>query len=62
MKRKTVNIDMRVEPQPIGKIDAWRAQQRVLPSRAAAIGYMLEQFLEHDAPESMAVWRLLSQA
>jgi hypothetical protein len=30
MKRKTANIDIRVEPQLIEKIDAWRAQQRVL--------------------------------
>jgi hypothetical protein len=48
MKRKTANIDIRVEPQLIEKIDAWRGQQRVLPSRAAAICYMLEYFLEHD--------------
>jgi hypothetical protein len=40
MKRKTVNIDIRVEPQLIEKIDARRVQQRVPPSRAAAIGYM----------------------
>jgi hypothetical protein len=38
MKRKTANIDIRVEPQLIEKIDVWRAQQRVQPSRAAAIG------------------------
>jgi hypothetical protein len=50
MKRKTANIDIRVEPQLIEKIDAWRARQRVAPSRAAAIGYMLEHFLEHDQP------------
>jgi len=54
MKRKTANIDIRVEPQLIEKIDAWRAQQRVPPSRAAAIGYMLEHFLEHDRPEYAA--------
>ena len=42
MKRKTANIDIRVEPQLIEKIDAWRARQRVSPSRAAAIVYMLE--------------------
>jgi len=32
MKRKTANIDIRVEPELVEKIDAWRAQQRVLPS------------------------------
>jgi hypothetical protein len=63
MKRKTANIDIRVEPQLVEKIDAWRAQQRVPPSRAAAIVYMLEEFLENDPPESNALWqRLLSQA
>jgi len=63
MKRKTANIDIRVEPQLVQKIDAWRARQRVPPSRSAAIVYMLEEFLEHDRPVSNAVWqRLLSQA
>jgi len=36
MKRKTANIDIRVEPQLVQKIDAWRARQRVPPSRSAA--------------------------
>ena len=48
MKRKTANIDIRVEPEFIEKIDAWRAQQRVLPSRSAAIVYTLQHFLKHD--------------
>jgi hypothetical protein len=38
MKRKTANIDIRVELAMIEKIDAWRAQQRALPSRSAAPG------------------------
>ena len=50
MKRKTANIDIRVEPELVEKIDAWRAQQRVPPSRSAAIVYMLDEFLEHDPP------------
>jgi hypothetical protein len=50
MKRKTANIDIRVEPRLVERIDAWRAQQRVAPSRSAAIVYMLEHFLEHDRP------------
>jgi hypothetical protein len=48
MKWKTANINMRVEPRFVEKIDAWRARQRVPPSRTAAIVYMIEQFLEHD--------------
>jgi hypothetical protein len=31
MKRKTANIDIRVEPEQVDKIDGWRA----LPARAA---------------------------
>jgi hypothetical protein len=48
MGQKTAKIDIRVEPQLVEKIDAWRARQRVPPSRTAAIVYMLEQFLKHD--------------
>jgi hypothetical protein len=64
MKRKTANIDIRVEPQLVEKIDAWRARQRVPPSRSAAIVYMLEQFLRDDPPVlDPADWqRLLSKA
>jgi hypothetical protein len=52
MKRKTANIDIRVEPQLVEKIDAWRARQRVPPSRSAAIVYMLEEFLARDPSEN----------
>jgi hypothetical protein len=63
MGQKTANIDIRVEAQLVEKIDAWRARQRVPPSRTAAIVYMLEHFLEHDPPELNAAWkRLLSKA
>jgi hypothetical protein len=63
MKRRTANIDIRVEPQLVEKIDDWRDRQRVPPSRSAAIVYMLEQFLEHDPPGKNAAWeRLLSKA
>jgi hypothetical protein len=48
MGQKTANIDIRVEPQLVEKIDAWRGRQRVPPSRTAAIVYMIEQFLKHD--------------
>jgi hypothetical protein len=63
MGQKTAIIDIRVEPQLVERIDAWRARQRMPPSRAAAIVYMLDQFLEHDPPELNAAWkRLLSKA
>ena len=63
MGQKTANIDIRVEPQLVEKIDAWLARQRVPSSRTAAIVYMIEQFLEHDPPELSAAWkRLLSKA
>jgi hypothetical protein len=50
MERKTANIDIRVEPQLVEKIDAWRTRQRVPPNRTAAIVYMIEQFLVRDDP------------
>jgi metal-responsive CopG/Arc/MetJ family transcriptional regulator len=53
MNRKTANIDIRVEPELVEKIDTWRARQRVLPSRSAAIVYMLEEFLKHDSPPKL---------
>jgi hypothetical protein len=59
MKHKTANIDIRVEPRLIERIDAWRSQQRVPPSRSAAVVYMLDQFLEHDLPELNAAWKSL---
>jgi hypothetical protein len=63
MGQKTANIDIRVEPQLVAKIDTWRGRQRVRPSRTAAIVYMIEQFLEHDPRELSADWkRLLSKA
>jgi hypothetical protein len=51
MKRKTAKIDIRVEPRLVERIDAWRTRQHVPSTRAAAIVYMLEHFLEHDPPE-----------
>jgi hypothetical protein len=48
MGQKTANIDIRVRPQLVEWIDAWRGRQRVPPSRTAAIVYMIEQFLKHD--------------
>jgi hypothetical protein len=51
MQRKTANIDIRVEPRLVERIDAWRARQRVPPSRSAAVVYMLDQLLEHDLPD-----------
>jgi hypothetical protein len=54
MKRKTANLDIRVQPQLVEKIDAWRARQRVPPSRSAAVVYMLEEFLARDPTENHA--------
>jgi hypothetical protein len=63
MKQKTANIDIGVKPQLVERIDAWRARQRVPPSRTSAIVYIIEQFLDHDLPELNADWkRLLSKA
>jgi hypothetical protein len=64
MRRKSANIDIRVKPQLVERIDAWRARQRVARSRSAAIVYMLEYFLENDRPGlNAADWpRLLSRA
>ena len=56
MKRKTANIDIRVEPQLLQKIDAWRGRQRVPPSRTSAIVHMIEEFLDHDPPGSETLW------
>ena len=49
IKRKTANIDIRVEPQLIKRIDAWRDQQQVRPSRSAAIVHMIEYFLDLES-------------
>ena len=50
MKRRTAKINIRVEPRLVEEIEAWRSRQRVLPSRTAAIVYMIEQFLVRDDP------------
>jgi hypothetical protein len=63
MRPSKANIAIRVEPQLVEKIDAWRARQRVPPSRTAAIVHMIESFLEHDSLPTDAAWRkLLSKA
>ena len=51
MRPSKPNIAIRVEPQLVEKIDAWRAQQRVPPSRTAAIVHMIEHFLDHDSSD-----------
>jgi hypothetical protein len=55
MQRKTAHIDIRVEPQLIERIDAWRGRQRVPPSRSAAIVHMIEDFLEREQPPDTPV-------
>jgi len=48
MQRKTAHLDIRVEPELVERIDAWRRTQRVVPSRSAAIVHMIEDYLERD--------------
>jgi hypothetical protein len=63
MRPSKANIAIRIEPQLVEKIDAWRARQRVPPSRTAAIVHMIEHFLEQDSLPSNAVWqKFLSKA
>jgi len=52
---KTAALDVRVKPELIDRVDRWRAQQRVPPTRSAAIVHMLEHFLELE--EGMASLR-----
>lgn len=44
----TTQINIRVEPQLIEKVDTWRSRQRPRRSRNTAIVHMIENFLEHD--------------
>lgn len=44
-RRKTANIDIRVEPDLIRRIDAWRRRQLVMPTRSAAVIHMIEAYL-----------------
>ena len=48
MRRKTANLDLRVEPELIGRIEDWIDSQRVPPSFSAAVVYMLEAFLDGE--------------
>ena len=45
---KTAALDLRVEPDLIEQIDAWRARQRVPPSRSATIVHMIQDFLDRE--------------
>jgi hypothetical protein len=56
MKRKTAHIDIRVEPELIKHIDAWRNQQRVPPTRSAAVVHMIEIFLAGEDPPRPGWW------
>jgi hypothetical protein len=57
MRPSTAHIAIRVEPQLVEKIDAWRARQPVPPSRTATIVHMIEHFLEQDSLPSNAAWQ-----
>lgn len=52
---RTANLDLRVEPGLIKRIDAWRARQLVPPTRSATITRMIEEFLDRE--EGMAALR-----
>jgi hypothetical protein len=51
MRRKTANLDLRVEPELIGRIEDWIDSQRVPPTFSAAVVYMLEAFLDGEEPK-----------
>jgi hypothetical protein len=46
MPRKSAHLDIRVEPELIRRIDAWRDRFPAPPARSAAIVHMIEKFLE----------------
>jgi hypothetical protein len=46
--KKTANLDMRIEPELLERIDAWRATLRVPPSRTAAVVHMIKKFLASE--------------
>lgn len=48
MNRKTYHLDVRVEPEFLSTVDAWRRRQRPIPSRAAAVTMMITWFLDRE--------------
>jgi len=48
MARKTYHLDMRVEPEKIAVIEAWRRRQNPIPSRTAAVEIMVKWFLDRE--------------
>ena len=59
MRRETAKIYIRVEPQLVERIDAWRVQQQVHPNRTTAIVRMIEHFLANEPPGAEVIWRRL---
>lgn len=50
---KTAHIDIRMDPELLGRIHDWMDQLRVPPSRSAVIVHMIEVFLDrHDEEEA----------
>jgi metal-responsive CopG/Arc/MetJ family transcriptional regulator len=47
---KTERFEMRLDPQMVARIDAWRRRQEDLPSRAEAIRRLIEASLGGDEP------------
>jgi hypothetical protein len=56
---ETADIDIRLEPQLLEKLDAWCARQPLPPSRMAAIVHIIEFFLATEPPLDELVWRWL---
>jgi hypothetical protein len=46
--RKTAHIDIRITADLIGRINDWCDQQRVPPTRSAAVVHMIEAFLDAE--------------
>ena len=55
MATKTGHIDLRVEPELVKRVDAWRNRQRVRPSRTAMFVYIITEFLEREEREEAVV-------
>ena len=49
---KTDNLALRIEPDLREKIDRWREQQEIVPSRSAAIRHILSVWLREKCPEA----------
>ena len=53
---KTVRIDLRMEPNWIEKLDAWRRKQPDIPTRTEAVRRIVNIMLQHMEKETTP-WR-----